>query len=226
MENGPAILRISIEVTHVSPFFVKRLRGLSLPADFIRTFVETGVLRPIFYCSSAIFPGPLNHGFALLKRSIKLISQVCGLSFSYLTNFVCGGHIKESSDIAERIPGHWCKPWGRWVWPDHYHQYPECPSSRTLLVTVKLDDSKTTEYWNFQILNRPSVRNCTMWVVDSQYIPIYTNIYSNIFLWWLRTFSDSFLLRYMLVIHWTHECVHETMHKRTDEVRKVANIQV
>ncbi len=36
-------------------------------------------------------------------RSIKLISNVCGLSFSYLTNLVCERHIKASSDFAERI---------------------------------------------------------------------------------------------------------------------------
>ncbi len=49
------------------------------------------------YCSPAIFPGLKKHDFVLLKRSIKLISQVCGLTFSYL---VCKRH-----DFAERILG-------------------------------------------------------------------------------------------------------------------------
>ncbi len=42
----------------------------------------------------------LHH---LLRRSIKLISNVCGLSISYLTNLVCERHIKGSSEFAERI---------------------------------------------------------------------------------------------------------------------------
>ncbi len=41
----------------------------------------------------------------LLKRSIKQISHVCGLSFSYLTNLACKRHIKASSDFAARILG-------------------------------------------------------------------------------------------------------------------------
>ncbi len=36
------------------------------------------------------------------------MSQVRGLSFSYLTNFVCGRQIKAPSDIAERILGGGC----------------------------------------------------------------------------------------------------------------------
>ncbi len=50
-----------------SLFYVKKLRRLSTPAEFIRKFVETCVVP-------AIFPGLLKHDFALLKRSIKLIS--------------------------------------------------------------------------------------------------------------------------------------------------------
>ncbi len=61
------------------------------------------VIPIILYCSPAIFPGLPKQDFALLRRSIKLISNVCGLSFSYLTNLVCERHIKSSSDFAERI---------------------------------------------------------------------------------------------------------------------------
>ncbi len=50
--------------------------------------------------SLAIFSGLLKHDFALFQRS-----RVCGLSFSYLTNFVCNGHTKASSDVAARILG-------------------------------------------------------------------------------------------------------------------------
>ncbi len=70
-------------------FFVKKLLRLSTSAEFIRKFVETCEIPLILYCSPAIFPGLLKHGFALLKRSIKLISQVSGLSLSYLTNLLC-----------------------------------------------------------------------------------------------------------------------------------------
>ncbi len=49
------------------------------------------------------FPGLLKQDFALLRRSIKLIGNVCGLSFSHLTNLVCERHIKASSDFAEQI---------------------------------------------------------------------------------------------------------------------------
>ncbi len=86
-------------------FLVKKLCRLSTPAEFIRKFVETRVLPLILYCSPTIFPGLLKYDFALLKRSINLISQVSGLSFSYLTNLPCQRHIKASSDFAERILG-------------------------------------------------------------------------------------------------------------------------
>ncbi len=73
-------------------FFAKKLRRLSTPAEYIRKFAEACVIPIILYCSPA-----------LLRRSIKLISNVCGLSFSYLTNLACERHIKASSDFAERI---------------------------------------------------------------------------------------------------------------------------
>ncbi len=76
------MLRTSLES------FVKKLRRLSTPAELIRRFVETCVVPLILYCSPGIFPGLLKHDFALLKRSIKSISQVSGLSFSYLTNLL------------------------------------------------------------------------------------------------------------------------------------------
>ncbi len=37
------------------------------------------------------------------RRSIKPVGNVCGLSFSHLTNFVRERHIKAYSDFAERI---------------------------------------------------------------------------------------------------------------------------
>ncbi len=86
-----------------SILFVKKLRRLSTPVEFIRKFAEACVLPLILNYPPAIFPGLLKHDFALLTRSIKLISQVCGLSFSYLANFVCERHTKASSDFAERI---------------------------------------------------------------------------------------------------------------------------
>ncbi len=85
-------------------FFAKKLRRLSTPAEYIRNFAEACGIPIILYCSPAIFPGLLKQDFALLRRSIKLISNVCGLSFSYLTNLVCERHIKASSDFAEWIP--------------------------------------------------------------------------------------------------------------------------
>ncbi len=92
-------------------FFVKKHRRLSTPTEYIRKFVQTCVLPLILDCSPAIFPGLLKHELALLKCSIKLISQVSGLSFRYLTNLLCERHIKASSDFAVRILG------------DHQHPY-------------------------------------------------------------------------------------------------------
>ncbi len=84
-------------------FFAKKFRRLSTPAEYIRKFAEACVIPVILYCSPVIFPGLLKQDFALLRRSIRLISNACGLSFSYLTNLVCERHIKASSDFAERI---------------------------------------------------------------------------------------------------------------------------
>ncbi len=84
-------------------FFAKTLRRLSTPPAYIRKFAEACVIPVILYCSPAIFPGLLKQNFALLRRSIKLISNVCGLSFSDLTNLVCERHIKAFSDFAARI---------------------------------------------------------------------------------------------------------------------------
>ncbi len=107
IQNGPPLSRTSLESLSVSPFFVKKLRALSTPDYFIRKFIEACVLPLILYCSPAISPGLLKHNLAPLKRSIKLTSQVCGLSFSYLTNLVCERHIKVSSRLqfAKRILG-------------------------------------------------------------------------------------------------------------------------
>ncbi len=100
-------------------FFVKKLLRLPTPADFIRKFVETCVIPLILYCSPAIFPELLKHDFALLKRSIKLLSQVSGLNFSYLTNLLCeraawcwalGGCWKiqvPRLGVYRKRPGHW-----------------------------------------------------------------------------------------------------------------------
>ncbi len=84
-------------------FFAKKLRRLSTPAEYIRKFAEACVIPIILYFSPAIFPGILKQDFALLRRSIKLISNACGLSSSYLINLVYKRHIKASSDFAARI---------------------------------------------------------------------------------------------------------------------------
>ncbi len=102
-QSGPIMLREPLENVYVYPFFAKKLRRLSTPAEYIRKFAEACVIPIILYCSPAIFPGLLKQDFALLRRSIKFISNVCGLSFSPLTNLVCEHHIKASSDFAERI---------------------------------------------------------------------------------------------------------------------------
>ncbi len=52
------------------------------------------VMEPIsFNTSDSRISGLFKQDFALLRRSIKLISNVCGLSFSHLTNLVCERHI-------------------------------------------------------------------------------------------------------------------------------------
>ncbi len=76
---------------------------LSTPAEFICKFVETCVAPLILYCSPAIFPGLLKHDFALLKRSVKLISQVSGLNFSSLSNFLCERHIQAQPTLRSGV---------------------------------------------------------------------------------------------------------------------------
>ncbi len=84
-------------------FFAKKLRRLSTPAEYIRKFAEACAIPIILYCSPAIFPGLLKQDFALLLRSIKLISNVCGLSFRYLANLFYERHIKASTDFVARV---------------------------------------------------------------------------------------------------------------------------
>ncbi len=121
-------------------FFAKKLRRLSTPAEYIRKFAEAFVIPIILYCSPAIFPGLLKQDFALLRRSIKLISNICGLSFSHLTNLVCERHIKASSDFAE------------WHLADIEHPlHEELSKARSHTSTrsrFKLLPSKTTAYRN------------------------------------------------------------------------------
>ncbi len=123
-----------------SLFFVKKLRRLSTPAELIRRFVEAYVVPLILYCSPTIFPGLLKHDFALLKSSIKSISQVSGLSFSNLTNLLCERHFKSSSDFAVRNFG------------DHQHPlHNELSKARSHTSTrsrLKLLPSKTAAYRN------------------------------------------------------------------------------
>ncbi len=92
-------------------FLVKKLRWVS---KYIHKFAEACVLSLILHCSPAIYPGLLKHGFTLLKRSIKQISQVSGLRFSNLTKLVCERLTKASSDFAEKILGY----------HHHHHQEP------------------------------------------------------------------------------------------------------
>ncbi len=107
-------------------FFAKKLRRFSTPAEYIR-------------CSPSIFPGLLKQDFGLLRRSIKL-SNVCGLSFSYLTNLVCERHIKASSGFAERILADSEHPLHEELSKARSHT-----STRSLF---KLLPSKTAAYWN------------------------------------------------------------------------------
>ncbi len=120
--------------------FSKKLRRLSTPAEYIRKFAEACVIPIILYCSPAIFPGLLKQDFVLLRRSIKLISNVCGLSFSHLTNLVCERHIKASSDFAE------------WILADSEHPlHEELSKTRSHTSTrsrFKLLPSKTAAYRN------------------------------------------------------------------------------
>ncbi len=100
MQSGPIMLRESLENVYVYPFLQRNFEGYQ---HLLSKFTEVCVILIILYCSPAIFPGLLKQDFALLRRSFKLISNVCGLSFSYLSNLVCERHIKASSDFTERI---------------------------------------------------------------------------------------------------------------------------
>ncbi len=101
---GAPMLRKSLERVCLA-FVVKKRRQFFTPAGFNHKFAEACIFPIIHYCSPAIFPGLLKHDFVLLKHSIKLISHVCGLSSSYLTNLVSESRIKASSDFAARILG-------------------------------------------------------------------------------------------------------------------------
>ncbi len=90
-------------IFRIYPFFAKKLRWLPTPAECIRKCAKACVIPIILYCSPAIFLGLLKQDFALLRRSIKFISKVCCLSFSYITNLVCERHIKSSSNFAAPI---------------------------------------------------------------------------------------------------------------------------
>ncbi len=87
---------------HVEEIFRKCVR-LSLFGNLRGKFAEACVIPIILYCSPAIFSGLLKQDFALLRRSTKLISNVSGVSFSYLANLVCERHTKASSDFAAWI---------------------------------------------------------------------------------------------------------------------------
>ncbi len=134
MQNGQPMLRIFLKVC-TSLLLCKNLRRLSTLAEFIRKFAEACVLPLILYCSPVIFSWLFKHDLTLLKRSVKLISYVCGLSFSYHTNLISERHIKVFSDIAARILG------------DHQHPlYLDLSKGRPYVTTrsrFKLQPSKT-----------------------------------------------------------------------------------
>ncbi len=101
LQSGPIMLRESLKNVYDYLFLQRNFEGYQ--HKYIRKFAEACAMPIILYCSPAIFPGLLKQDSALLRRSIKLISNVCGLSFSHLTNLVCERHIKASSDFAEQI---------------------------------------------------------------------------------------------------------------------------
>ncbi len=81
-------------------FYKKRRKVVNTCKFNISKFDEACVIPIILYCSPSIFPGLLKQDFAFLRRSIKLISNVCGLSFRYLANLSCERQIKASTDFA------------------------------------------------------------------------------------------------------------------------------
>ncbi len=72
----------------------------------------------------------------MLRRSIKLITNVCGLSFSYPTNLVCERHIKGSTDFAAQILA------------DSEHPLHEARSHTSTRSRFKLLPSETAAYRN------------------------------------------------------------------------------
>ncbi len=97
------MLRESLESVSVCAFLQRNFGGcqhlLSLFANLPRLakYLKSFTVHQPFSLSV------LKIDFALHGRSIKLMSNVCGLSFGYLTNFVRERHIKTSSDFAARI---------------------------------------------------------------------------------------------------------------------------
>ncbi len=120
-----------------STLFAMKLGRLSTPAEYVRKFAEACVIPIILYCSPAIFPGLLKQDFALPRRSIKIISNVCDLSFSYLTYLVCERHIKASSDFAERI-----------LADSEHEELSKARSHTSTRSRFKLHPSKTAAYRN------------------------------------------------------------------------------
>ncbi len=64
------------------------------------------VIPLIRHSMPSIFDWFLKEAFALLRSPIEFITNVCGLSFSYLTNPVCRRQIKAPSELAHPA-------WGR-----------------------------------------------------------------------------------------------------------------
>ena len=81
-------------------FYALRLRSLTVPPDVISLFVFSCIVPHMLYCSPVVFPGLLAKDFLALKRCIKVISRLSGVSQKAIREYVVEKHFNACDRLA------------------------------------------------------------------------------------------------------------------------------
>ncbi|CAH8494637.1 unnamed protein product [Schistosoma mattheei] len=81
-------------------YYIKRLHALGITRHLLLQFANSCILPIILYCSPLFFPGLLRKDFAVLRRVLKAVSNVCGESFDVIINMVVDRHLKSCKLLA------------------------------------------------------------------------------------------------------------------------------
>ena len=84
-------------------YTIRRMRKMVVPHHVIKIFVNSTAISRILYCSPVTFANLQCKQIATIKRIIKLISNVSGISTQSFTETIINQHLNSCQNFAQRI---------------------------------------------------------------------------------------------------------------------------